>query len=56
MTKIQQQANKVLKSLKSSVKAELDKKKRLGQYAVVWENEKVTYLFKNKESSLGKNQ
>jgi glucose-6-phosphate 1-dehydrogenase len=46
MTKIQQQAEKVLKSLNKSVTAELDKKRRLGQYAVVWKNGKVAYLFK----------
>ncbi len=45
MTKIQQHAEKVLKSLNKSVTAELDKKRRLGQYAVVWKKGKVTYLY-----------
>ncbi len=50
MTKIQQQAEKVLQSLNKSVTTELDKKKRLGQYAVVWRKGKVTYLF-NKDNN-----
>jgi len=46
MTEAQQQAKKVLRSMHESVKAELDKKKRLGQYAVIWKDGKVDYLFK----------
>ena len=46
MTKAQQQAKIVMQSMHESVKAELDKKERLGQYAVVWEDGEVTYLFK----------
>jgi len=45
MTKTQQQAKEILNSLTESVNAALDKKKRLGQYAVVWKKGEITYLF-----------
>jgi len=35
-----EQSQIVLKSLKSTVAMVLDKKKKLGQYAVVWDGEK----------------
>jgi len=53
---VQQQAKIVMKSIHKSVEIALDKKKRLGQYAVVWENKKVSYLFKDKENARGDNQ
>ena len=49
MTKTQKQAKTILQSLKTSVKAALDRKKRLGQYAVVWEKGEVVYLFKENQ-------
>jgi len=45
MTKAQRQAKEILHSLTESVNAALDKKKRLGQYAVVWKKGEITYLF-----------
>lgn len=45
MTKAQQQAKEILNSLTESVNATLDRKKRLGQYAVVWEKGEIAYLF-----------
>jgi len=50
MTNVQKQAKIVLQSMHESVKAELDKKKRLGQYAVIWKDGKVDYLFKNDDN------
>ncbi len=50
MTKAQQQAERVMQSMHESVKAELDKKKRLGQYAVIWKDGKVDYLFKENDN------
>ena len=35
------EALKVLQSLQSAVKNELDKKRKLGQYAVMWDGKKV---------------
>jgi hypothetical protein len=52
MTKIQQQAYTAVESLNKSVKATLDTKKRLGQYAVVWKNGKVVHLFDEKNHKL----
>ncbi len=40
----------VLDSLKQSVKKALDKKKRLGQYAVISENGKIIKLFTEENS------
>jgi hypothetical protein len=48
MTEIEEKAELVLSSLNRSVQEALDKKKRLGQYAVVWRDEKVVRLFENK--------
>ncbi len=45
MIKAQQQAKDILNSLNESVNAALERKKRLGQYAVVWKEGKITYLF-----------
>jgi len=47
MSEIEKKAETALKSLNKSVRAVLDKKKRLGQYAVVWHNKKVVRLFEN---------
>ena len=41
MTDIQEQARLVLDSLNKSVSEALDRKRRLGQYAVFWENGKI---------------
>jgi len=35
------EGQKALESLKSAVKKALDKKRKLGQYAVMWDGEKV---------------
>ena len=47
MTEIEKKAEIVLSSLNKSVQEALDKKKRLGQYAVVWHNNKIVRLFEN---------
>ena len=49
MTEIQQQAYAAVKSLNKSVTETLDRKKRLGQYAVVWKDGKVVHLFEKPE-------
>ncbi len=45
MTDIQLQAQAVMKSLNESVHEALDKKRRLGQYAVIWKDGKAVRLF-----------
>lgn len=45
MTDLQEQAQKTMDSLNKSVAEALDKKKRLGQYAVIWEDGKIGRLF-----------
>jgi len=45
MSTIEQQAQQALESLQKSVTEALDRKRRLGQYAVVWEDGKVVRLF-----------
>ncbi len=47
MTNIQQQAQQALDSLNESVHEALDKKRRLGQYAVIWQNNKVVRIFED---------
>jgi hypothetical protein len=47
MTEIEKKAEIILHSLNKSVRDALDKKKRLGQYAVVWRNKKVVRLFES---------
>ena len=47
MTEIEKKAEIILRSLNKSVQEALDKKKRLGQYAVVWRDKKVVRLFEN---------
>ncbi len=44
MTEIEKKAETALSSLNKSVHEALDKKRRLGQYAVVWRNKKVTRI------------
>lgn len=46
MTKIQQQAQDAVNSLNKSVHDVLDRKKRLGHYAVIWQDGKIVHLFK----------
>lgn len=55
MTEIEQQAEIILRSLNKSVQEALDKKKRLGQYAVVWHDNKVVRLFDNNNPLSKKN-
>lgn len=45
MTAIQEQAQKVMDSLTKSVGEALERKRRLGQYAVIWEEGKVIRLY-----------
>ena len=52
MTQDQQKVQKVLQSLRKSVKEELEKKKRLGQYAVVWRDNKIAYLYKEEDDKI----
>lgn len=54
MTNIQQYAQQALDSLQKSVQEALDRKRRLGQYAVVWKDGKVVRLFE--EESASKNE
>ena len=49
MTEIEKKAEIALRSLNKSVHEALDKKKRLGQYAVVWHDKKVVRLFENND-------
>ena len=53
MTKIEQQAENAVKSLNKSVHDVLDKKRRLGQYAVVWQDGKIVRLFEEEENKNG---
>lgn len=41
------ETEKILKVLKSAVLAELDKKRRLEQYAVIWRNNHVEFIENN---------
>ena len=50
MTDIQEQAQKVMDSLAKTVREELDRKRRLGQYAVIWRDNKVVRLFEEEEA------
>ena len=49
MTSIQQQEQRVMDSLNKSVHEALDRKRRLGQYAVVWKDGKIVRLFDNED-------
>jgi hypothetical protein len=51
MTKIQQKAQNAVESLHKSVSDTLDEKRRLGQYAVIWRDDKVVRLFAKEDSS-----
>lgn len=51
MTAIQEQAKKVMDSLNKSVDEALDRKRRLGQYAVIWQDGKVVRLFEENDTS-----
>ena len=42
---IQQQAQQALESLQKSVQETLERKRRLGEYAVVWKDGKIVRLF-----------
>jgi hypothetical protein len=44
MTTLQKQANLAKEALRLAVLDELDKKRRLGQYAVAFQNEKTTRI------------
>lgn len=45
MTKVQLQAQAAMKSLNESVHDALERKRRLGQYAVIWQDGKIMRLF-----------
>lgn len=45
MKDIEEHAKKVLDSLARSVREALERKRRLGQYAVIWQDGKVVRLF-----------
>ena len=51
MTPIEQFAQQALESLQKSVTEALDRKRRLGQYAVVWKDGKVVHLFEEETPS-----
>ncbi len=51
MTNVQKQAQKALESLSKSVREALDRKRRLGQYAVIWRDNKVVRLSWEEEKS-----
>ena len=44
MTDLEKKAEVALKCLEKAVAEALDKKRRLGQYAVVWREGKIMYL------------
>ncbi len=44
MKTTEEKAQQILAALKRSVEEALDKKRRLGQYAVVWDGEKVVRI------------
>ena len=46
---------KALDSLKKTVRDTLEKKRRLGQYAVIWQDGKVVRLFEDEEENRGGN-
>ena len=47
MTLYNEDDRKVLESLKKSVDKALDRKRRLGQYAVIWQDGKPVYIGPN---------
>ena len=47
MTLYNEDGRKVLESLKKSVDKALDRKRRLGQYAVIWQDGKPVYIGPN---------
>ena len=49
MTDIEQEVQEAMDCLKESVEEALDRKRRLGQYAVVWQDGKVVRLFEEEE-------
>ena len=54
MREIEKKAEQALRSLNRSVQKALDRKRRLGQYAVIWQDQKVVRLFE--QSPLSKNK
>lgn len=52
MTALSQDGQQTLEALRRAVHKALDRKKRLGQYAVVWIDGKVTYIGENAPSDL----
>lgn len=52
MTEIEKKAEAALNSLNKSVREALDKKRRLGQYAVVWRNKKIVRLFEKNQDEV----
>ena len=51
MKSIDNQAQEALESLQKTVHELLDRKKRLGQYAVVWKDDKIVHLFEDEEET-----
>jgi hypothetical protein len=51
MTELEVKAQAALDSLTETVAEELDRKRRLGQYAVIWRDGKVVRLFSDDEAS-----
>lgn len=49
MTDTERRAQSAMDSLRRSVHEALDKKRRLGQYAVIWQDDKVVRLFEEEE-------
>jgi hypothetical protein len=50
MKSLSEHSEKILESLRNSVRAKLERKKRLGQYAVVWKDGKLQYIGKNENA------
>ncbi len=53
MKSVSVDSQKILESLKTAVSKALEKKKRLGQYAVVWVDNKPVVLKEDFSQSLG---
>ena len=44
MKKIDDTTKKILSGLRSAVTKDLERKRRLGQYAVIWKDNRVAYI------------
>lgn len=52
MKKPSEDTQKILETLQKAVNEALDKKKRLGQYAVIWRNDRPVAIGENAPASL----